>query len=77
MDSCTIKTLILVMVFGYGHRQEFWKEFISTLRLVGYDYVLSIEHEDQQMSIREGLSKTVEFLKEVSIAEKAEKPWFD
>ena len=62
---------------GYGHGQEFWKEFISTLRLVGYDYVLSIEHEDQQMSIREGLSKAVKFLKEVSIAEKAEKPWFD
>lgn len=61
---------------GYGHGQEFWKEFISTLRLVGYDYVLSVEHEDQQMSIREGLGKAVEFIKEVSIAEKAEKPWF-
>jgi len=61
---------------GYGHGQEFWKEFISTLRLVGYDYVLSVEHEDQQMSIMEGLSKAVEFLRDVSIAKDAEKPWF-
>jgi sugar phosphate isomerase/epimerase len=61
---------------GYGHGREFWKEFVSMLRAVGYDYVLSIEHEDQQMSIMEGLKKAMEFLKDVSIAEKAEKPWF-
>ena len=31
---------------GYGHGAEWWKEFVSTLRMFGYDYVLSIEHED-------------------------------
>jgi sugar phosphate isomerase/epimerase len=30
---------------GYGHDLKFWKDFVSTLRLVGYDYVISIEHE--------------------------------
>ena len=36
---------------------EWWSEFISTLRMYGYDYVLSIEHEDSLMSPEEGLSK--------------------
>ena len=31
---------------GYGHAYRWWKEFVSTLRMFGYDYVLSIEHED-------------------------------
>ena len=29
-------------------------EFISTLRMFGYDYVLSIEHEDSLLSAEEG-----------------------
>jgi len=62
---------------GYGHGVDFWKAFISMLRAVGYDFVLSIEHEDQQMSIMEGLTKAMRFLKDVSISEEAEKPWFE
>ena len=31
---------------GYGHGAEWWKEFASTLRMFGYDDVLSIEHEE-------------------------------
>ncbi len=42
---------------GYGHAYGWWKEFISTLRMYGYDYVLSIEHEDSLMSPEEGLAK--------------------
>ncbi len=30
---------------GYGHDVSFWKDFVSALRLVGYDGVLSIEQE--------------------------------
>ena len=55
---------------GYGHGAEWWKEFISTLRMVGYDYVLSIEHEDSLMSSFEGLKKAASFLKEALIEEK-------
>lgn len=55
---------------GYGHSLEWWKDFVSTLRMVGYDGVLSIEHEDSLMSSREGLTKAVRFLKEVLIFEK-------
>lgn len=55
---------------GYGHSLEWWKEFISTLRMTGYDYVLSIEHEDSLMSSWEGLSKAADFLKQAIITEK-------
>lgn len=55
---------------GYGHSLEWWKDFVSTLRMVGYDYVLSIEHEDSLMSNWEGLSKAADFLKQALITEK-------
>jgi len=55
---------------GYGHGLEWWKDFVSTLRMVGYDHVLSIEHEDSLMSSWEGLSKAAAFLKEAIISEK-------
>jgi len=55
---------------GYGHTLGWWKDFVSTLRMVGYDGVLSIEHEDSLMSAMEGLKKAVEFFKQVLIFEK-------
>jgi len=61
---------------GYGHGAEFWKEIISELRLVGYDYAISIEHEDSLMSSNEGLSKAIACLKDVLIfEEKGEMFW--
>ena len=54
---------------GYGHGEEYWRAFVSDLRLAGYDKVLSIEHEDSLMTIDEGLVKAVEFLKQVMIHE--------
>jgi sugar phosphate isomerase/epimerase len=56
---------------GYGHSVEWWKDFVSTLRTVGYDYVLSIEHEDGLMSSMEGLRKALGVLKEAVIFEEA------
>ena len=55
---------------GYGHDARVWKDIISALRLVGYDYVISIEHEDALMSTDEGLAKGVAMLKECLIAER-------
>ena len=54
---------------GYGHGLKFWKDFVSALRLVGYDHVISIEHEDAMMSVDEGLSKAVSVLKQAVITE--------
>lgn len=61
---------------GYGHGGEWWREFISTLRLFGYDYVLSIEHEDSLMSAEEGLTKAVSFLSDIVIKEKPGAAWW-
>ena len=47
---------------GYGHDESHWKEIVSTLRMVGYDGALSIEHEDSLTSSREGLEKAVDLL---------------
>ena len=54
---------------GYGHDEQWWRDLISNLRLVGYDRVLSIEHEDSLMSVSEGLEKAVLFLKRSMIRE--------
>ena len=52
---------------GYGHGKEEWNRMVSMLKTVGYDGVLSIEHEDSLMTAKEGLEKAVAFLKDVLI----------
>ena len=47
---------------GYGHGEKHWKDVVSTLRMVGYEGALSIEHEDSLTSGREGLEKAVDIL---------------
>jgi len=47
---------------GYGHGEEHWKDIVSTLRMIGYDGTLSIEHEDSLTSPTEGLEKAVDVL---------------
>ena len=47
---------------GYGHDEAHWKDVVSTLRMVGYEGALSIEHEDSLTSSREGLEKAVDVL---------------
>ena len=54
---------------GYGHDLQTWRDIASALRLVGYDHVMSIEHEDSLMSPTEGLEKAIDFLKEAVIFE--------
>ena len=54
---------------GYGHDMQIWREMASALRLVGYDHVMSIEHEDSLMTPKEGLEKAIDFLKQVIIFE--------
>jgi sugar phosphate isomerase/epimerase len=61
---------------GYGHGAETWKEIVSNLRMVGYDDVLSIEHEDSLMSQNEGLMKAVALLKDVITFESTGAIWW-
>ena len=54
---------------GFGNGESYWRDFISNLRLCGYDGVLSIEHEDSVMTKDEGLRKAVEFLAPIVMTE--------
>lgn len=61
---------------GYGHDEKVWKDMVSTLRAVGYDYVLSIEHEDMLASVDEGLSKAISLLKGILFKEPITEMWW-
>ncbi len=61
---------------GYGNDEVYWKDIISNLRLIGYDYAISIEHEDSLMSQNEGLTKAVNTLKNVLITEATTEMWW-
>ena len=66
----------LFRTLGYGHDASTWKQIVSTLRLVGFDGTLAIEHEDSLMSVQEGLEKAVAFLKDVVIHEQPAEMWW-
>jgi len=61
---------------GYGHDMAEWKDIVSTLRVVGYEGAVSIEHEDGMMSIDEGLRKAIAFLRDVIIFEEPAQMWW-
>jgi sugar phosphate isomerase/epimerase len=61
---------------GYGHGESFWRDFVSALRTVGYDYVLSIEHEDGLASVDEGLQKALDLLQRVVLSEPPAAMWW-
>ena len=61
---------------GYGHGETFWRDFVSTLRMIGYEGALSIEHEDSLMSVNEGFQKAVAFLKGILLTEKTGGMWW-
>ncbi len=50
---------------GYGHDEKMWKDFVSALRLAGYEGPVSIEHEDGLMSGEEGLTKAIRLMQDV------------
>lgn len=52
---------------GYGHGVQFWADFVSALRSVGYDGVLSIEHEDPLMDAEEAVGRAVDLLKNTAL----------
>ncbi len=61
---------------GYGHDAQVWKDIVSNLKLVGYNDVLSIEHEDSLMAPTEGLEKAVKFLKEIVFVKEPAEAWW-
>lgn len=61
---------------GYGHSLKTWGDIICALRLIDYDYVVSIEHEDGLMSVDEGFTKAVNNLRQVIIKQPAADIWW-
>ncbi len=53
-----------------------WRRVMSALVAVGYDYVLSFEHEDPVMSPEDGCEKAIAFLKPLIIKNPLMKPWW-
>ncbi|MGR9250529.1 sugar phosphate isomerase/epimerase family protein [Rhizobium leguminosarum] len=53
------------ITLGFGHSEEWWRQFCYRLKMAGYDGWLSIEHEDVLLNSLEGLEKSVALLKGV------------
>jgi sugar phosphate isomerase/epimerase len=54
------------VTLGDGHDETFWRAFCDELRSVGYDDVLSIEHEDTATTPVEGVRTAVDLLRRVT-----------
>ena len=66
----------LFRTVGWGHDELEWKRIVSALRLAGYDYVISIEHEDALASVDEGLKAAVDLLSRVILTEPPVDAWW-
>jgi sugar phosphate isomerase/epimerase len=61
---------------GWGHDELEWKRIVSALRMSGYDYVMSIEHEDALASVDEGLGAAIDLLSRVILTEPPVEAWW-
>jgi sugar phosphate isomerase/epimerase len=53
------------ITLGFGHGDEWWRQYCYRLKMAGYDGWLSIEHEDVMLNSLEGLEKSVALLQRV------------
>lgn len=56
------------VTLGFGHGEEWWRQFCAALRMAGYNDVLAIEHEDSLIDPLEGVRKSVTLLRNVTYA---------
>jgi sugar phosphate isomerase/epimerase len=61
---------------GYGQGEKAWRDIVTALRSVNYDYVMSIEHEDQLLSVDEGLQKAIDLLGGLIFREQPAEMWW-
>jgi sugar phosphate isomerase/epimerase len=59
---------------GWG--QVNWRRVITALVSVGYDYVMSFEHEDPVMSPEDGAEKAIDYLRPLIIKKPLTKVWW-
>ena len=53
---------------GYGHDVLYWKRTLAALKTGGYDYVLSIEHEDPITAPEVGVRLSAKFLQGILLS---------
>lgn len=58
--------------FGQPAGEAFWADFVYTLRSVGYDGTLNIEHEDVLLNALEGVERAASLLKRVVMVKSAD-----
>jgi sugar phosphate isomerase/epimerase len=50
---------------GLGHDERTWQAIIAGLRAAGYDYVVSIEHEDELLETDDAIRRSVRLLDKI------------
>ena len=67
----------LFRTVGYGNDELFWRDYLSNLRMIGYDDVLSIEHEDPLIEPEEGFERAAQLLQKLMIVKPRTKLWYE
>ncbi len=50
---------------GLGHDEQTWQDIVTALVDAGYDYVLSVEHEDELIDTRQAIGRSIRLLRGV------------
>jgi sugar phosphate isomerase/epimerase len=50
---------------GLGHDRETWSAIIAALRSTGYDYAISVEHEDERLDADTAIRRSILLLREI------------
>ena len=67
----------LFRTVGYGHGESWWRRLVSTLRMIGYDGVLSIKTEDTLIELDEQVEKAVAFLRPLLLERPVGRQWWN
>jgi sugar phosphate isomerase/epimerase len=70
MEKANIRAWNYVTLgLGQPSGETFWADFVYSLRSVGYDGTMNIEHEDVLVNSVEGVTRAAEMLKRVALLE--------
>ena len=77
MYTQTARRAWIFRTLGYGHDEKLWRDIFTALTTIGYDGVVSLEHDDCMMTTIEGFEKGAHFLKNIAVKEKASGLWWN
>jgi sugar phosphate isomerase/epimerase len=66
----------LYRTLGHGRSPEFWKQFVTTLKEVGYTGNLSVEHEDVLYDAADGTAKAIALISAIRPASDELNTWW-